>query len=583
MSRYQVKIVLALVAGLLLMSSPVEAKVTSGGKVIPDPAVGCYGGKPGGLAAIFACACTQSGVCNIGKPCPGGSSSCDSGQNGTCETTIWHKVNGDPCIPANISGLDPVADAAIKPETFKPVCGHTFTLLTRGDALFQNGFGWYNAVPGQKPAQSDLHVLVDCNTKPGTKTTFDLMTDPNYKGGQIGFFLVTPESNSQGGTCAGGDCCATVSRAVKGEGRIYYSESAYNPDKNYIHLLLYNSKIDPHMFYFAWEDTFEGKTTDYSDFVTSVSGISCAGAGEQCSTTKPGVCGRGVTKCTIEGKVVCEESIKPSAETCDGLDNDCNGLVDDGATCPDGKQCYQGLCIGKCTQSSEFPCQIGYTCDKQSGLCVDQQCKGVTCKAGEVCRNGKCGNGCEGVTCPRGQFCSAGLCVDPCAASSSCPGTQVCVLGVCMPNCSQCGGLTCAKGMACDKQSGECFDDSCGPAGSCGVGMYCKGGKCVDDCDGVICPGNVACKDGACPPPGIGSTLPKTDMGGVQLDGSAPWVPDGGSSGDGGVSGDTGKAFYVKDGGCSLAAGTPGGASPFGSALPLALLLALLALRRRDR
>lgn len=562
---------LGLVA-LLFAAAPAAAKVTSNGKVIPDPAVGCYGGKPGGLAAIFACACTQAGVCNIGAACPGGSTSCDPGTNGTCESTVWHNVNDDPCIPSNTSGLDPVEDAAIKPETFKPVCGHTFTLLTRGDALFKNGFGWYNVVPGKKPTTADLHTLVDCSTQPGTKTTFDLMNDPNYAGGQIGFFLVTPESSAQKGTCAGGDCCATVARAAAGNGYIYYSESAYNPDTNYIHLLLYSSKIDPHMFYFAWEDTFEGKTTDYSDFVTSVSGISCAGAGESCDTGKPGVCGRGITKCDIEGGIGCEESISPSAEVCDGLDNDCNGKVDDGATCEGGKQCFEGTCIGKCSESLEFRCQIGFACDATSGLCVDQKCQGVSCKAGEICRNGKCGNGCEGVVCPAKQFCSGGLCVDACVGKS-CPGTQVCVYGVCMPDCSQCGGLTCGKGMACDKLGDrQCFDASCGPAGTCGAGKQCKAGKCVDLCDGVKCPGDTVCKDGVCPPPGIGQTLPTTDSGVVQLDGSAPWVPDGGAStkSDGGS-----KAFYAQDG-CSVVPS----AAP--SMLPL-LLLALLGLALRPR
>ena len=69
-------------------------------------------------------------------------------------------------------------DAQVKPETFRPVCGLTFSLLTRGNAMFKNGFGWYNASPGKKPDPSDLHLLVDCNTADGTKTPFNMLADP---------------------------------------------------------------------------------------------------------------------------------------------------------------------------------------------------------------------------------------------------------------------------------------------------------------------------------------------------------------------------------------------------------------------
>src|SRR5512135_619377 len=89
------------------------------GTAIPS-APGCASGQPTGLGAVFACQCNTAGVCNIGAPCPGGSTTCDDGKKATCETTMWHAPNDNSCIPSLLSGLDPVADAKVTPETFHP-------------------------------------------------------------------------------------------------------------------------------------------------------------------------------------------------------------------------------------------------------------------------------------------------------------------------------------------------------------------------------------------------------------------------------------------------------------------------------
>jgi MYXO-CTERM domain-containing protein len=560
---------------ILACALPARADIKQpDGTTIPKPAIGCYGGKPGGLGAVFACLCDKPGVCNIGAPCPGGSTSCDLGKNATCETTIWHTVNDDPCIPTNLSGLDPVKDAAVQPETFRPVCGLKFGLVTRGGALFKNAFGWYNVDPGGKaPDAKDLHVLIDCNAQPGASVPFDLFAQPDYKGGDVAFFIVTPESHTKSGDCASGNCCASLARAAAGEGYIYYSQPKFNPDQkgtgSFIHLLIYNSKITPYKYYFTWEDIYAGSlSNDFSDFVTSVEGISCSGAGLQCDTGKPGLCGLGVTKCTPDGKTVCEPANQPTAEACDGLDNDCDGQVDDDATCSAGLKCYQGVCVGSCQSSQEFACQIGYECDPQLALCVDTKCKGKLCPPGQICRAGLCGNGCDGVVCPPKQVCQGGLCVDLCAGKKCAQG-ELCKLGVCVPDCLHCGGLTCTGGLSCHKTTGDCYDASCNP--ECGAGTTCKAGKCVGLCDGVVCPGGVACEKGLCPPPGVGKKAPAGDGGGT-----LPPTP-GSDAGVGGKEAGPGAGFTGDEGGCNCSLE---GSAPLGS-LWLLALLALLARRRR--
>src|ERR1700684_4169447 len=81
------------------------------GAQIPS-AMGCASNEPTGLQAAMACACTQPGICNIGAACPGGSTSCDDGQHGTCEATLWHSPNDNSCIPSNVSGMNLSTQAA---------------------------------------------------------------------------------------------------------------------------------------------------------------------------------------------------------------------------------------------------------------------------------------------------------------------------------------------------------------------------------------------------------------------------------------------------------------------------------------
>jgi hypothetical protein len=108
-------------------------------------------------------------------------------------------------------------------------------------------------------------------------------------------------------------------------------------------------------FYLAFEDGPVGPNPvdfnndgDYNDYVYFFSGLTCAGGGEPCDTGLPGVCGPGVTQCTSSG-IMCQGLVpaEPS-ETCDGLDNDCNGTADEGDICPSGFVCEKGTCVQAC-------------------------------------------------------------------------------------------------------------------------------------------------------------------------------------------------------------------------------------------
>ena len=53
------------------------------------------------------------------------------------------------------------------------------------------------------------------------------------------------------------------------------------------------------------------------------------GGGAACSTGLPGVCAAGTTSCQA-GTLACAQNVSPSPEVCDGLDNNCDGIVDNG-------------------------------------------------------------------------------------------------------------------------------------------------------------------------------------------------------------------------------------------------------------
>lgn len=73
-----------------------------------------------------------------------------------------------------------------------------------------------------------------------------------------------------------------------------------------------------------------------------------------------------------DGLCQCESESFPwsaGGELCDGRDNDCNGAVDDGATCPDGAACAAGTCICPPDRLCEGACVDVLTSPDHCGAC----------------------------------------------------------------------------------------------------------------------------------------------------------------------------------------------------------------------
>ncbi len=316
--------------------------------------------------------------------------------------------------------------------------------------------------------------------------------------------------------------------------------------------------------------------------------LPCTGQGAACTTAMPGTCAQGANACR-SGTAVCTADALASTERCDGVDNDCNGMTDEGAAlCPAAQLCDRGACVQRCVAGG---CGAGQTCTAR-GDCVDDACVAVSCSAGQRCELGSCVDVCAGIRCPSPSVCRLGRCVVPCDGATCDPGL-VCENGRCMPNCNC---RPCATNYACEVARGVCIPADC-IGMSCASPQYCRSAlieepgstaRCQDACTNAACPRGQMCTNGACvvavpdagtPDSGEATDTGTLDTGGLDVNNDGGLGADGGPRADG--PGDTGSEPVTRTGCACRTAGTSRFPSTWGFPSLVAGVAALVTGRRR--
>ena len=199
--------------------------------------------------------------------------------------------------------------------------------------------------------------------------------------------------------------------------------------------------------------------------------------GTGCDAGSVGACAGGASAC-VEGVPSCTPTVEPSEEGCNARDDDCDGLVDEGLR----NACH------RCGAAPDEQCNaLDDDCDGE----IDED---ATCAAGFACHQGVCRPRCVAGECGDTARCVDDVCLDACVLANCLP-TDVCDPRV--GNCvDPCYGVTCEGGQVCHR--GECRDDDCRQIG-CPEGQGCLGDACADQgCADVRCPADAFCRLGEC-------------------------------------------------------------------------------------
>ena len=393
------------------------------------------------------------GVADNGNP--GGNVACASGLPGVCGPGI-----------TTCSGGALVCNANIAPGTQAEVCDGQDNNC---DGIADNGnpgggLACASGLQGVCAAGTTLCTegVIACNANiaPGTQAEVCDGKDNNCDG-------VVDNGNPGGGVA-----CTSSFPGVCSAGTTACTAGA----------LVCNANIAPGTV----PETCDGKDNNCDGFVDNGN----PGGGIACASGLPGVCAAGTTAC-IAGAVACNPNVSPGTvpETCDGKDNNCDGVVDNGNP-GGGLTCVSGL-PGECSAGTTactagaIACNANITPGSQPETCdgKDNDCNGVVDNGnpggGLVCVSGLPGECSAGTTaCTAGAIaCNANIAPD--SQPETCDGKDNDCNGV-VDNGNPGGGLVCVSGLP-----GECSAGTTAcTAGAVACNANITPGTVPEVCDG---------------------------------------------------------------------------------------------------
>ncbi|PKN44304.1 MAG: hypothetical protein CVU59_11975, partial [Deltaproteobacteria bacterium HGW-Deltaproteobacteria-17] len=192
-----------------------------------------------------------------------------------------------------------------------------------------------------------------------------------------------------------------------------------------------------------------------------------AGSGNYTCT---GLCLPGSRLCTAGAWGSCSGPVTPQGEVCDGLDNDCNGTPDDGLG---STTCGLGVCehtVANCSGGTAQTCNPMQGAGTETCNSLDDDCDGVVDDGLlKACYSG--GTGCTETAPGSGVFNCVGVCR---AGNSACAaGAWGSCTNDVLPRAEECNGLD----DDCDGSIDESLTRTCytGPGGTLGVGACVAG------------------------------------------------------------------------------------------------------------